>query len=121
MLTKGGRELKSRFLVAKMHLNVITDYARPVACASPYRTVVRWVKAFREGGNVSEDFHSTGRPSIPQHQIGIASGILSIDRLWTVLELSVEDGLGHQTVCHILTNWRTVALINEKHFANGIL
>ncbi|GBL63826.1 hypothetical protein AVEN_51876-1 [Araneus ventricosus] len=100
-----GRELKWRLAVVKMHLNVITYYARNVACALPYRTVARWVKAFRADLNESADLHSTGRPSIPQHQIDILSGLLSIDRLWTLRELSVEVGISRQTVWYILKKW----------------
>ncbi|GBN94077.1 hypothetical protein AVEN_190196-1 [Araneus ventricosus] len=65
-------------------------------------TVARWVKAFRADLDESEDLHSTGRPSIPQHQIDILTGLLSIDRLWTLRELSVEVGLSHQMVWYIL-------------------
>ncbi|GBM59095.1 hypothetical protein AVEN_172908-1, partial [Araneus ventricosus] len=66
-----------------MHLNVITDYVRPVAL--PYRKVTRWVRA---GLIETEDLHRTGRPSIPEHQIDIVSGLLSVERRWTVRELS---------------------------------
>ncbi|GBN26454.1 hypothetical protein AVEN_60371-1 [Araneus ventricosus] len=119
-------------------------------CASLYRTVARWVKAFRAGPNESGDLYRTSRPSIPQHQIYTLNGLLSIYRLWTVLELSLEVGLSHQTVWHILKKWRvtvlelsievglshqtvwhilkkfrmlesSVALINKQHLANGIL
>ncbi|GBL94550.1 hypothetical protein AVEN_235635-1 [Araneus ventricosus] len=86
--------------------------------------VTRRVKAFRVGGNAIVDLLRTRRPSIPQHQIDIVSGLLSIDRLWTVWELSVEVCLSHQMVWHILKKWRmlgrSVAVIN-KHLANGIL
>ncbi|GBN31244.1 hypothetical protein AVEN_189274-1 [Araneus ventricosus] len=89
--------------------------------------VVQSVKAFGGGWNESADLYRTGRSSIPQHQIDTLSGHLSIDRLWTVRELSVEVGLtiSHQTVWHILKKWRmlgrSVALINKQHLANGIL
>ncbi|GBO31882.1 hypothetical protein AVEN_174228-1 [Araneus ventricosus] len=72
------------------------------ASALPYRTVARWVKAFRAGRNVSVDLHSTGGSPIPQHQIDIVSGFLSIDHLWTVRKSSVEVGLSHQTAWHKL-------------------
>ncbi|GBL83175.1 hypothetical protein AVEN_165380-1 [Araneus ventricosus] len=101
-----------------MHLNVITDYVRPIACELPYRTVTRWAIAIRAG------LHRKSRLSIPQHQIDIVSGLLSIDRLWTVRELSVEIGLSHQTVQYKLKKWRilvrSVAVIH-KQFTNGIL
>ncbi|GBL78007.1 hypothetical protein AVEN_55804-1 [Araneus ventricosus] len=79
-----------------MHLNAITDYAMPVACALWYRTVARWIKAFRASRNASVDLHRTCRRSIPQYQIDIFSGLLSIDRLLTIPGLPPEAGLGHQ-------------------------
>ncbi|GBM64233.1 hypothetical protein AVEN_213652-1 [Araneus ventricosus] len=108
-----------------MQLNAITDYVRLVVCALPYRTVARWVKAFRAGRNEAADLHRTGRKSIPQHQIDIVSDLLSIDHLWTVRESSVEVGFSHQTMWYLLKKWRmlgrSVAVINNQHFANGIL
>ncbi|GBM08232.1 hypothetical protein AVEN_82923-1 [Araneus ventricosus] len=38
-----------------MHMNVITNYVKPMTCALPYRTVSRWVKAFRAGLNETVD------------------------------------------------------------------
>ncbi|GBM26130.1 hypothetical protein AVEN_87282-1 [Araneus ventricosus] len=94
-------------------------------CALSYRTVARWVKAFRAGRNEPADLHRTSRPFIPQHQIDILRCLFSIDRLWSLRELSVEAYLIHQTVWHILKKWRilerSVALINTQHLANGIL
>lgn len=58
-----------------------------------YRTLARWVKAFRTGWNETVDLHRAFRPSIPQNQIEIVSDRLSIDRRWTFWELSVEIGL----------------------------
>ncbi|XP_035213128.1 uncharacterized protein LOC118187059 [Stegodyphus dumicola] len=65
--------------------------------ALPYRTVARWVQAFRSGRNETADLQRTGRRS---EQIDILSGLLTIDRRWTVRELSLEVGLSHQTVWH---------------------
>ncbi|GBN92635.1 hypothetical protein AVEN_142453-1 [Araneus ventricosus] len=71
------------------------------------------------------DLHHIGRPSIPQHHIDIVNGLLSLDCLWTLRELSVDVSLSHQTVWHILRKWRilgrSVAVINKQHLANGIL
>ncbi|GBM52067.1 hypothetical protein AVEN_131087-1 [Araneus ventricosus] len=53
-------------------------------CALPYRTDARWDKAFCAVRNETADLHRICRLSIPQHQIDIASGLLSIDGLWTV-------------------------------------
>ncbi|GBL74861.1 hypothetical protein AVEN_243706-1 [Araneus ventricosus] len=68
--------------------------------ALPYRKVTRWVKSFRVGLNETADLHRTGQPYIPQHQIDIVSCLLSIDRRWTVRELSVKfvsssNGMAH--------------------------
>ncbi|GBM09278.1 hypothetical protein AVEN_59248-1 [Araneus ventricosus] len=87
--------------------------------------VTRWVKAFRAGLNENADLHRTGRLSIPQHQIDIVSGLLSIDGRWMVRELSLEVRLSHETVWHIPKKWRMlgpfVAVINKQLLANGIL
>ncbi|GBN56299.1 hypothetical protein AVEN_29549-1 [Araneus ventricosus] len=91
------------------------------ACTLPSRTLGRWVKAFCAGRNEIADPHHTGRPPF----LDIVSSHLSIDRLWTVWELSVEVGFSHQTVWHILKKWRMlgdpVAVINKQHLANSIL
>ncbi|GBL87777.1 hypothetical protein AVEN_81374-1 [Araneus ventricosus] len=69
--------------------------------ALPYRKVTLWVKAFRVGLNETADLHRTGRPSIPQHQADIVSGLLSIDRRWTVRELSVKFVSSSKGVAYI--------------------
>ncbi|GBM12298.1 hypothetical protein AVEN_155297-1 [Araneus ventricosus] len=71
-----GRGLNSRLPRAKMHL----------AFALPYRTVARWTKAVWAGRKETADLHRTCRQSIPQHQIGIVSGLLPIHCLWNVRE-----------------------------------
>ncbi|GBM41086.1 hypothetical protein AVEN_28858-1 [Araneus ventricosus] len=95
------------------------------ACALPYRTVARWVEAFRAGRNESADLHRTDRPPIPQYQNDIVSALLSINLLWTVRELSVEVCVSQQTAWRVLKNWRvlgrSIAAINKQHHANGIL
>ncbi|GFY16600.1 hypothetical protein TNCV_2787271 [Trichonephila clavipes] len=67
-----------------------------------------WSKVFvnhethRLGWNEIVDLLRTGQPSIPQSQIDILNGLFSIDRRWTVRELSLEVGLSHKTVWHIM-------------------
>ncbi|GFQ92101.1 hypothetical protein TNCT_177311 [Trichonephila clavata] len=54
------------------------------------------------------------RPSIPQDQIDTLGGLISIERRWTIRELSFEIGLSHQTVCHIIKkclNMREIAAL----------
>lgn len=60
------------------------------------RTVALCLKEFRAGWIETSNLPHTGRSSIPQLQIYIVSGILSIGRRWAVRELSVKCGLRHQ-------------------------
>ena len=73
-----------------------------VTNALPYRTVERWVKAFRSGRNETADLQRTGRPSNPKEQIDTLSSLLTIHRRWTVRELSLE--VSHQAVWRIMTS-----------------
>ncbi|XP_035229771.1 histone-lysine N-methyltransferase SETMAR-like [Stegodyphus dumicola] len=52
--------------------------------------------------NEIADLQLTGRLSITQEQTDILSGLLTIDRRWTVRELSLDVGLSHQTVWRIM-------------------
>jgi hypothetical protein len=66
--------------------------------ALPYRTVARWVSAFRSGRDESALMARTGRPSISDEQVQLVRGLLAIDHCWTVRELSIKVGLSQQTV-----------------------
>ncbi|GBN67204.1 hypothetical protein AVEN_223017-1 [Araneus ventricosus] len=93
MFTKGDQLPLNKSEVARGKNASECYYGLHEVCGDnvlPYRMVARWVKAFRADRNDLADLHRTGRPSIPQHQIDIVSGLLSIDRRWTVRELSVK-------------------------------
>jgi hypothetical protein len=66
--------------------------------ALPYRTVARWVSAFRSGRDETVHLSSTGRPSISDEQVQLVRGLLPVDRRWIVRELSIEVRLSHQRV-----------------------
>src|ERR1043166_7500036 len=72
------------------------------SCALPYRTVARWVKAFRLGRQNVTHEPRAGRPCVGQDSVNEVSALLDIDRRWTIRELSNSVGLSHTTVLHIL-------------------
>ncbi|KAJ4450034.1 hypothetical protein ANN_01441 [Periplaneta americana] len=63
------------------------------ACADaalPYRTVARWVKAFREGRDAVQDNLRTGRPRVEDNTVQLLASLLDADRRWTARELAAE-------------------------------
>lgn len=103
--------------MAKTHLNVIKDHAKPMVriCYSysyehMYWTVAHWVKAFRVGWNETAGFHYTGQLSIPQHHVDIMSGLLSLNHHWTV---SILYRIWSQQSCG--TYWRNVGIWGKFH------
>ncbi|KAJ4433614.1 hypothetical protein ANN_15924 [Periplaneta americana] len=75
------------------------------ACADAaltYRTVARWVEAFREGRDAVQDNLRTGRPRVEDNTVQLLASLLDADRRWTARELAAEVGVCHKTVLHIL-------------------
>ena len=70
--------------------------------ALPYLTVVRWVKAFREGRYVVQDNLLAGRPQVENNTVQLPASLSDADRRWTVRELAAELGVCQKTVLHIL-------------------
>ena len=68
----------------------------------PYRTVARWVQAFRAGRQNATDQPRPGRPSATEAQVSSVATLLETDRRWTIRKLACETGLSHTTVLHIL-------------------
>ena len=48
--------------------------------ALTYRTVVRWVKAFREGRDAVQDNLRTGRPHVENNTVQLLPSLLDTDR-----------------------------------------
>ena len=77
-----------------------------------YRTMVRWIKVFREGRDAIQDNHRTGRSHVENNTAQLLFSLLDSDRRWTARGLATEDGLCHKTVLHILHDilgYRTLA------------
>jgi len=70
--------------------------------ALPYRTVARWVQAFRAERQNATDQPRPGRPSATDAQVSSVATLLETDRPWTIREFASETGLSHTTVLHIL-------------------
>ena len=70
--------------------------------ALPYRTVARWVQAFRAGRQNATDQPRPRRPSATEAQVSSVATLLETDGRWTIRELACETGLSHTTVLHIL-------------------
>ncbi|XP_035214373.1 uncharacterized protein LOC118188118 [Stegodyphus dumicola] len=123
MFSKGDQPLWLKIEVARGK-NATECYRELVeACGTnplPYSTVARWVQAFRSGRNETADLQRTGQSSIPQEQIGILSGLLNIDCRWTVRELSLEVGLSHQTVWHIMKKSLNMRKIPSRWVPNRL-
>ncbi|PSN49044.1 Phosphatidylinositide phosphatase SAC1 [Blattella germanica] len=64
--------------------------------ALPYRTVARWVTAFRVGRDVVNDNPRTGRPHVENNTVQLLASLLDVDRRWTARELAAEVGVDHR-------------------------
>lgn len=72
--------------------------------ALPYRTVARWVEAFKRGRVSTADLHRSGR-SVSAHKdvsVAVIEQCLMDDRRWTVTELAQHTGIPASTVRRIL-------------------
>ena len=67
--------------------------------ALSYRTVARWVKAFREDRDAVQGNLRTGRSHVENNTVQLLSSMLDADRRWTARELAAEV---HKIVLHIL-------------------
>ena len=56
--------------------------------ALPYRTVSRWVKAFREGRDAVQDNLRTVQPQVENKTFQLLASLLGADRRWTSRELA---------------------------------
>ena len=55
-----------------------------------YRTVARWVKAFREGRDAVQDNLRIGQPHVDNNTVQLLASLLDADRRWTARELAAE-------------------------------
>ncbi|KAJ4426449.1 hypothetical protein ANN_27263 [Periplaneta americana] len=59
--------------------------------ALPYRTVTRWVKAFREVRDAVQDNLRTARPRVEDNTVQLLASLLDSDRRWTALAQALLD------------------------------
>ncbi|KAJ4443292.1 hypothetical protein ANN_04960 [Periplaneta americana] len=79
--------------------------------ALPYRSVTRWVKAFREGRDAIQDNLRTGRPNVEDSTVQLLASLLDADRRWTARELAAEVGVCHKLCSTFCTTfWVTAKL-----------
>ena len=67
--------------------------------ALPYRMVARWVRAFNEGHDNVRHMARPGHPRVSKEDV---EALLDTNRRLTVRELTLEIGLPHMTVFHIV-------------------
>ncbi|KAJ4450655.1 hypothetical protein ANN_02084 [Periplaneta americana] len=87
-LCEGGNEPP-----CSLKATILLPYGLREACADaalPYRTVARWVKAFREGRDAVQDNLRTGRPRVEDNTVQLLAPLLDADRRWTARELAAE-------------------------------
>ena len=65
-----------------------------------YRTVARWVKAFRERSDAVQDNLRIGRPHLDNDTAQLLVSLLDVDRRWTERELAAEVGLSQNSALH---------------------
>ncbi|PSN38998.1 hypothetical protein C0J52_14026 [Blattella germanica] len=63
------------------------------AAALPYRTVARWVAAFRQGRENVEDIPRSGHPPVSDEDVQTVSALVEADRNVTIRELAQDTGL----------------------------
>ncbi|PSN48583.1 hypothetical protein C0J52_14663 [Blattella germanica] len=71
--------------------------------ALPYRTVARWVAAFKSGREATKDKPRTGRPRTVRTDVSraVIQQCLENDRRWSLQQLATETGIDQATVLTI--------------------
>ena len=84
------------------------------ASALPYRTVARWVRAFKEGHENVSDMPRSGHPPVCDEDVQTVSVLVEADRNFSIRELAQETGLAPLTVLHILKDRLRMRKIASK-------
>ena len=84
------------------------------AAALPYRTVARWVAAFRDGRERVEHMPRSGHPLVSDENIQLVSALVEMDRNVTIRQLQQDTGLAHSTVLLILKDLLKVRKIESN-------
>ena len=65
------------------------------AAVLPYRTVTRWVAAFRDGRERVEHIPRSGHPPVSDENVQLVSALVEVDRNVTICQLEQDTGLVH--------------------------
>ena len=84
------------------------------AAALPYRTVARWVAAFRDGRERVEHMPRSGHPPVSDENVQLVSALVEVDRNVTIRQLEQDTALAHSTVFHILKDLLKMRKIASK-------
>ena len=84
------------------------------AAALPYRTVARWVAAFRQGRENVEDMLRSGHPPVSDEDVQTVSALVEADRNVTIRELAQDIGLALATLHRILKDRLKMRKIASK-------
>ena len=105
MFTKQEQRIWLKIQYARGHTarQCLEGLVKPCGdAASPYRTLARWVRIFKEGSDNVEQMARPGRPSVSEEDMETVSALLDTDRQLTVRELALEIVLSHMTVFRIV-------------------
>lgn len=72
------------------------------ADALPYRTVARWVQAFKGGRDNVSHMPRSGHPPVSENDVQTVSALVEADRNCTIRELAADTGLALSTLHRIL-------------------
>ena len=91
------------------------------AAALPYRTVPRWVAAFRDGRERVEHRPRSGHPPVSDENVQLVSALVEVDRNVTIRKLEQNTGLAHSTVLHILKDLLKMRKIASKWVPHDLI
>ena len=84
------------------------------AAALPYRTVERWVAAFRDGHERVEHMPRSGHTPVSDENVQLVFALVEVDQNITIRQLEQDTGLAHSTVLHILKDLLKMRKIASK-------
>ena len=87
----------------------------------PYRTIARWVEAFRQGREECQHRVRAGRPVVATDDLHVQAVRVTLeeDRCWACVEISGELGIAASTV-HTILRENTFVHIYRTSFQGGI-
>ncbi|PSN42070.1 hypothetical protein C0J52_16390 [Blattella germanica] len=81
--------------------------------ASPYRTVARWITAFRVGRDVVNDNPRIGQPHVENNTVQLLASLLDVDRRWTAQNTAPHFMVQRPIILHENARCHTAAAIRD--------